>query len=131
MSVRTKAWIARQPYNVRYTSEGVLSDDSLEGIRFIDENPSISAYKDTSFQRGVFWPSLVLVEKSWEGTNTLVNIYIRVYKKKLKLLIDLLMGHSMDIITELSEKYDIPIYRIITSKKGKRGSVQKLLDFQE
>jgi len=71
------------------------------------------------------------VEKNWEGDGKQVEIFVRIFKKKLKLIIDIYMGDDMNIITSLAEKYAIPIYRIITSKKGKRGSVQRLLDFQE
>ena len=133
MSIRTKAWIARQPYNVRFTHDNIANDESPDSLMFIEDNQkAINAGDINSFKRGFFWPSLVLVEKYWKGSNALVYVFIRVYKKKLRLIIDLLMGDSMDIIAELSSNFDhIPIYRIITSKNGKRGSVQKLLDFQE
>ncbi len=133
MSIRTKAWIARQPYSVRFTHDNIEKDDSPDSLIFIEDNKKLITAGDiNSFKRGHFWPSLVLVEKHWKGSNALVYVFIRVYKKKLRLIVDLLMGDSMDIIAELSSNFDhIPIYRIITSKNGKRGSVQKLLDFQE
>ena len=131
MSIRTFAWIARQPYNLRYHKDTVLTDNSPESQRFLEENPAIKIKDESIFQRGTFWPSLVLIEKSWEGDNKLVEIFVRVFKRKLKMIIDVYMGDDMDIITRISETYEIAIYRIISSKKGKRGSVQKLLDFQE
>ncbi len=131
MSVRTFAWIARQPFNIRFHTENIEKDNSPETDRFLEENEFIRILDSSIFQRGVFWPSLVLIEKYWEGESKQIKIFIRVFKKKLKLLIDVYMGDNMDIITDLSERYQIPIYRIITSKKGKRGSVQKLLDFQD
>ena len=131
MSVRTFAWIARQPFNIRFHTDSVEKDNSPETDRFLEENKFIKIQDDSIFQRGVFWPSLVLIEKFWEGESKQIKIFIRVFKKKLKLLIDVYMGDNMDIITDLSDRYQIPIYRIITSKKGKRGSVQKLLDFQD
>ena len=133
MSVRTKAWIARQHYNVRFADNEITSDESPDSLRFINENKKVIKAGDIeSFQRGFFWPSLVLVEKCWEGSTSQIMVFIRVYKKKQRLIVDLLMGDSMDIIADLSDKFDnVPIYRIITSKKGKRGSIQKLLDFQD
>jgi len=131
MSLRTFSWIAKQPYNIRYQADNVLNDNSGESEQFIQENPKIKTNDDSVFQRGVLWPSLVLVEKNWEGDGKQVEIFVRIFKKKLKLIIDIYMGDDMNIITSLAEKYAIPIYRIITSKKGKRGSVQRLLDFQE
>ncbi len=131
MSVRTFAWIARQPFNIRFHTDNIEKDNSPETDRFLEENEFIRILDSSIFQRGVFWPSLVLIEKFWEGESKQIKIFIRVFKKKLKLLIDVYMGDNMDIITDLSERYQIPIYRIITSKKGKRGSVQKLLDFQD
>ncbi|MHA1990737.1 MAG: hypothetical protein ACW981_10190 [Candidatus Hodarchaeales archaeon] len=129
--VRTYAWIARQPFNIRYQIDNIEKDNSPETDRFLEENEFIRVSDESIFQRGVFWPSLVLIEKFWEGESKHIEIFIRIFKKKLKLIIDVYMGDNMDIITGLSSKFDIPIYRIITSKKGKRGSVQKLLDFQD
>ncbi|MHA2297320.1 MAG: hypothetical protein ACXAEU_14840 [Candidatus Hodarchaeales archaeon] len=129
MGIRTYAWIARQPYNVRYMSpDNVLSDGTPESDRYTQD------YSTTpEFKRGSFWPSLILVEKSWEQETkkSTTTILIRVYKRKLKLIIDVFQGNDMDLVTSLSEDYSVPIYRITTSRRGKRGSVQKLLDFQD
>ncbi|MFW9991344.1 MAG: hypothetical protein ACFFD4_04730 [Candidatus Odinarchaeota archaeon] len=128
MSIRTYAWIARQPYNVRYMPDNkIMTDGSTESDRFATDN------KTPDFKRGEFWPSLILVEKSWEQETkkSTTEIFIRVYKRKLKLIVDVYQGNDMDLVTILNEDYKVPIYRITTSRRGKRGSVQKLLDFQD
>ena len=131
MAIRTYAWIARQPYNVRYMPDGVvLTDDTPESASFAEE------HSKPVFKRGELWPSLCLVEKSWEdASKKSTDIFIRVYKKRYQgrsLIIDVFQGNDIDIITGVSETYSIPIYSITTSKRtGKRGSVQKLLDFQD
>ena len=104
MSVRTFAWIARQPFNIRFHTENIEKDNSPETDRFLEENEFIRILDSSIFQRGVFWPSLVLIEKYWEGESKQIKIFIRVFKKKLKLLIDVYMGDNMDIITDLSER---------------------------
>lgn len=109
----------------------ILSDGSQESDRFIEDKKSSFVDDKPVFKKGDFWPSLILVEKSWEDTSKKeTSIFIRVYKRKMKLIIDVYQGDDMDLITILNEEYKVPIYRITTSKRGKRGSVQKLLDFQ-
>ena len=64
MSIRTKAWIARQPYNVRFSHDNIAKDDSPDSLNFIEDNRQLITAGDiNSFKRGLFWPSLVLVEK--------------------------------------------------------------------
>ncbi len=130
LAIRTYTWIARQPFNIRYMPSTILSDGSPESDRFIEDHKSSFVDDKPVFKKGDFWPSLILVEKSWEDTSKKeTGIFIRVYKRKIKLLIDVYQGDDMDLITTLNEQYKVPIYRITTSKRGKRGSVQKLLDF--
>lgn len=130
MGVRTYAWIARQPYSIRYTKEERITDDSIGAERFSGSFKDLKEPYKKNFKRGFLWPSLILVEKPF-AKETKIEIYIRVFKQTYNAIVDFYVSGDMDDVTMLSREYSIPIYRVSSSRKGKRGSVQKILDFHE
>ena len=127
--LRTYSWIARQPHNVRFEyGSKVEHDGHSESARYAKEN-KFQAGNTEMFERGVLWPSLILVEKAWDARleeESTLKVYARIYRRRTKLIVDVALGHDMADAVTLATKFSVPLYAVSKSKRGKRGGAQRV-----
>ncbi|MFX0066187.1 MAG: hypothetical protein ACFFC7_28835 [Candidatus Hermodarchaeota archaeon] len=123
MSNKPFSWIARQPYSIRYGKSKVVSDNEPETQDFLNDMP---LSEDVEFERGVLWPTFVLVENLWSSNPEDTDVFIRIFRKDENIVVDIWKGHDMKIASSLAKKYNIPIYSISTTRNGKRSVVHRI-----
>lgn len=88
------------------------------------------AVKDrkTWFKKGELWPTIILVEKGWDKTGTIKkeDAYIRIFRHEDGAILDILVGESLDDGTLLAVDYEVPLFSVTCSRKGTRGTVQRI-----
>ncbi|MHA2227508.1 MAG: hypothetical protein ACXAC8_19985 [Candidatus Hodarchaeales archaeon] len=128
---RTFGWIARQTPHLRVLKTEI-KDLSEQKVVF----PEISDKKSNTlleerkkwFKKGVLWPTIILVEKGWDisGTVKTEDAYIRIYRHEDGAILDILVGESLDEATLLAIDYKVPLFSISCSRKGTRGTAQRI-----
>ena len=80
------------------------------------------------YKRGVLWPTLLLVEKAWEeetGIRT-ENSFMRIFRHEDGAILDILVALSLDSATLLAHDFKIPLFSVTCSRKGTRGTAQRI-----
>ncbi len=123
MSNKPFSWIARQPYSIRYGKTEVVSDNEPETQDFLNDMP---LSEDVEFERGILWPTFVLVENLWSSKPEDTDVFIRIFRKDENIVVDIWKGHDMKVASSLAKEYNIPIYSISTTRNGKRSVVHRI-----
>ena len=80
------------------------------------------------FKKGELWPTLLLVEKAWEedtGIRT-ENSFMRIFRHEDGAILDILVALSLDAATLLAHEFKIPLFSVTCSRKGTRGTAQRI-----
>jgi hypothetical protein len=80
------------------------------------------------FKKGELWPAIILVEKGWDESGTVKkeDAYIRIFRHTDGAILDILVGESLDEATLLAIEFKVPMFSVTCSRKGIRGSVQRV-----
>lgn len=129
MQFRTFGWIARQNPNIRIEKDGIINDKKFEFTELSDKkaDDAVSDRK-TWFEKGLLWPTIILVEKGWDKTGTIKkeDAFIRIFRHEDGAILDILVGESLDDGTLLAIEYNVPLFSVTCSRKGTRGTVQRI-----
>ena len=129
MQFRTFGWIARQNPHIR-----MLETEIIDNKRFIFvglEGKTVEtpvAEGRNWYKKGVLWPTLLLVEKAWEeetGIRT-ENSFMRIFRHEDGAILDILVALSLDSATLLAHDFKIPLFSVTCSRKGTRGTAQRI-----
>ncbi len=129
MQFRTFGWIARQNPHIR-----LLETEIIDNKRFIFaglEGRTVETpveERKSWFKRGELWPTLLLVEKAWEeetGIRT-ENSFMRIFRHEDGAILDILVALSLDSATLLAHHFKIPLFSVTCSRKGTRGTAQRI-----
>jgi hypothetical protein len=78
------------------------------------------------FKKGSLWPTLILVEKRYEGSIKTENAFIRIYRHEDGAILDVLTGLNLDDATLLAIDFKVPLFSVTCSRKGTRGTAQRI-----
>lgn len=107
-----------------------IEDDHKFTFPVLSDKKTKVAVKDRIawFKKGELWPTIVLVEKGWDESGTVKkeDAYIRIYRHEDGAILDILVGESLDAATLLAVEYKVPLFSVTCSRKGTRGTVQRI-----
>ncbi|MFX0205710.1 MAG: hypothetical protein ACFFDT_06955 [Candidatus Hodarchaeota archaeon] len=129
MHFRTFGWIARQNPNIRIEKDGIKDDKKFEFAELSDKKIDNALFdRKTWFKKGALWPTIILVEKGWDESGTIKkeDAYVRIFRHEDGAILDILVGESLDDGTLLSIEYNVPLFSVTCSRKGTRGTVQRI-----
>lgn len=129
MQFRTFGWIARQNPHIRILKDRIEDNKKFEFPNLSNKSPHtpIENRKDW-FKKGKLWPTIILVEKGWNksGTKKKEDAYIRIFRHHDGAILDILVGESLDEATLLAVEYNVPLFSVTCSRKGTRGTAQRI-----
>lgn len=129
LQFRTFGWIARQNPNIRIVKGGIEDDTKFIFPELSDKRIKAAIQdRKTWFKKGELWPTIILVEKGWDesGTFKKEDAYIRIFRHEDGGILDILVGESLDDATLLAIEYNVPLFSVTCSRKGTRGTVQRI-----
>ncbi len=127
MQYKTFGWIARQNPNIRMNIEDITDDKKYIFPVFGEMSLKVQVGKRKAwFKKGSLWPTLILVEKGYEGSIKTENAYIRIFRHEDGAILDILAGTNLDEATLLAIDYKVPIFSVTCSRKGTRGTAQRI-----
>ncbi|MHA1226815.1 MAG: hypothetical protein ACTSR2_05805 [Candidatus Hodarchaeales archaeon] len=129
MQFKTFGWIARQNPHIRVL-EDKIDDNKQVTFNFLakkDINAPLEERKKW-FKKGELWPTLILVEKGWNptGTKKIEDVYIRIFRHEDGAILDILVGKTMDDATLLAIDFNVPLFSVTCSRKGTKGTAQRI-----
>ncbi|NHJ02385.1 MAG: hypothetical protein EAX86_09645 [Candidatus Heimdallarchaeota archaeon] len=129
MQFKTFGWIARQNPHIRVTRKEIIDNKKYAFPQLAEKDPK-SPFKERKswFKKGVLWPTIILVEKGWdeEGIEKREDAYIRIFRHSDGAILDILVGDSLDDATLLAIEYNVPLFSVTCSRKGTRGTAQRI-----
>ena len=129
MQFRTFGWIARQNPNIRIMKDGIEDDQKFIFPGLSDKKINVAVLdRKTWFRKGELWPTIILVEKGWDDSGAFKkeDAYIRIFRHEDGAILDILVGESLDDATLLAIEYKVPLFSVTCSRKGTRGTVQRI-----
>ena len=129
LQFRTFGWIARQAPHIRMMKNKTVDDHKFSFPELSDKNAKVAVMdRNTWFKKGELWPTIILVEKGWDesGTEKKEDAYIRIFRHEDGAILDILVGENLDEATLLAIEYKVPVFSITCSRKGTRGTVQRI-----
>ncbi len=80
------------------------------------------------FKKGELWPTLLLVEKGWDQTGSyqIEDVYLRIFRHTDGAILDILVAKNLDDATLLAVDFNIPLFSVTCSRKGTRGTAQRI-----
>lgn len=129
MQFRTYGWIARQNANIRIVKDGMEDDNKFIFPKLSDKDIKDAVLdRKTWFKKGELWPTIILVVKGWDDSGTIKkeDAYIRIFRHEDGAILDILVGESLDDATLLAIEYKVPLFSVTCSRKGTRGTVQRV-----
>ncbi len=129
MQFRTFGWIARQNPHIRLTENEIIDDRRFifSGLKGKSVETLVKERKDW-FKKGELWPTLILVEKAWDeetGART-EHSFVRIFRHEDGAILDILVALSMDTATLLAHDFKVPLFSVTCSRKGTRGTAQRI-----
>ncbi len=129
MQFRTFGWIARQSPHIRIL-KNEIRDTYKFSFRELSDKKAQVALEDrkTWFKKGELWPTIILVEKRWDESGTVKkeDAYIRIFRHEDGAILDILVGETLDEATLLAIDYKVPLFSVTCSRKGTRGTAQRI-----
>ncbi|UCG90205.1 MAG: hypothetical protein JSU57_00325 [Candidatus Heimdallarchaeota archaeon] len=129
MQFRTFGWIARQNAHIRMTKDKIEDNKKFTFPELSDKKIQVAVTdRKVWFKKGELWPTIILVEKGWDKTGTIKkeDAYIRIFRHEDGAILDILVGESLDDGTLLAVDYKVPLFSVTCSRKGTRGTVQRI-----
>ena len=127
MQFRTFGWIARQNPNIRMNADNITDDKKFTYPAFEDKSSKVPVEdRKAWFKKGSLWPTLILVEKGYEGSIKTENAFIRIFRHEDGAILDILAGINLDEATLLAINFRVPLFSVTCSRKGTRGSAQRI-----
>jgi len=129
LQFRTFGWIARQNPHIRMTKDKMEDNKRFTFPELSDKKIQVAVTDRKSwFKKGELWPTIILVEKGWDKTGTIKkeDAYIRIFRHEDGAILDILVGESLDDGTLLAVDYNVPLFSVTCSRKGTRGTVQRI-----
>jgi hypothetical protein len=129
LQFRTFGWIARQSPNIRIEKDGIKDDKKFIFTEISEKKVDTPVLDRKSwFEKGVLWPTIILVEKGWDKTGTMKreDAYVRIFRHEDGAILDILVGENLDDGTLLAIEYNVPLFSVTCSRKGTRGTVQRI-----
>ncbi len=127
MQFRTFGWIARQSPNIRMDEDEIIDDNKFTFPALEGKNPKVPIEERKKwFKKGSLWPTLILVEKGYRGNTKTEHSYIRIYRNNDGAILDILAGETLDDATLLSIDFNVPLFSVTCSRKGTRGTAQRI-----
>ncbi len=129
LQFKTFGWIARQNPHIRMTKDEIIDSKKFTFPQLAEKNIKTSFAKRKSwFKKGGLWPTIILVEKGWdkEGIEKREDAYIRIFRHSDGAILDILVGESLDDATLLAIEYNVPLFSVTCSRKGTRGTAQRI-----
>ncbi|MFX0052094.1 MAG: hypothetical protein ACFFAJ_08645 [Candidatus Hodarchaeota archaeon] len=126
---RTFGWIARQNPHVRMMGDRVKENPKYTFPEILDKSVQTPLEDRLAwFKKGQLWPTIILVEKGWDetGTEKTEYAYVRVFRHEDGAILDILVGLSLDQGTLLAIDYKVPLFSVSCSRKGIRGTAQRI-----
>ncbi|GAG20894.1 unnamed protein product [marine sediment metagenome] len=129
MQFRTFGWIARQNPHIRITENETIDEKRFifSGLQGKPVETPVKERKDW-FKKGELWPTLILVEKAWDeetGART-EHSFVRIFRHEDGAILDILVALSMDAATLLAHGFKVPLFSVTCSRKGTRGTAQRI-----
>jgi hypothetical protein len=130
MQFRTFGWIARQNPHIRVTEKEIIETKKFVFKNLQDKDPEKTPVEEREswFKRGELWPTLILVEKAWDeatGSRT-EHSFVRIYRHEDGAILDILIAYSLDTATLLAHNFKVPLFSVTCSRKGTRGTAQRI-----
>ena len=131
MVFRTFGWIARQSPHLRVTENEIVKSKNYVFKHLQDKDPKKTPIEDRTelwFKKGELWPTLVLVEKSWDEETGIrsEHSYVRIYRQDDGAILDILVALSLDMATLIAHNFKVPLFSVTCSRKGTRGTAQRI-----
>ena len=127
MQFKAFGWIARQNPNIRMNIEDITDDKKYTFPVFEEKSVKVPVGERKAwFKKGSLWPTLILVEKGYEGSIKTENAFIRIFRHEDGAILDILAGTNLDEATLLAIDYKVPIFSVTCSRKGTRGTAQRI-----
>ncbi len=127
MQFRTFGWIARQNSNIRMVEDKIIDDKKFVFTALKDKKPKIPIEKRKKwFTKGSLWPTLILVEKGFKDTTKTEHSFIRIFRHEDGAIVDILAGLTLDDATLLAIDFKVPLFSVTCSRKGTRGTAQRI-----
>jgi hypothetical protein len=124
---RTFGWIARQNPNIRMNANNITDDKKYKFPVFEEKSLEVPVEdRKAWFKKGSLWPTLILVEKRYEGSIKTENAFIRIYRHEDGAILDVLTGLNLDDATLLAIDFKVPLFSVTCSRKGTRGTAQRI-----
>ncbi|MHA2109501.1 MAG: hypothetical protein ACXABU_14445 [Candidatus Hodarchaeales archaeon] len=129
MQFRTFGWIARQNPHIRVTETEIIDDKRFifSGLKGKSVETPVKIRKEW-FKKGELWPTLILVEKAWDeetGART-EHSFVRIFRHEDGAILDILVALSLDTATLLAHEFSVPLFSVTCSRKGTRGTAQRI-----
>ncbi|MFX0185093.1 MAG: hypothetical protein ACFE95_18575 [Candidatus Hodarchaeota archaeon] len=126
---RTFGWIARQNPHFRMM-ENSIKENSKYVFPEFSNKPIQTPPEDRKnwLKKGELWPTIILVEKGWDESGTIKteHAYVRIFRHEDGAILDILVGMSLDQGTLLAIDYNVPLFTLSCSRKGVRGTAQRI-----
>ena len=130
MQFRTFGWIARQNPHLCVTENEIIVNKKFVFKNLQDKDPKKTPIEEREswFKKGELWPTLILVEKAWDeetGART-EHSFVRIYRHEDGAILDILIALSLDTATLLAHNFKVPLFSVTCSRKGTRGTAQRI-----
>lgn len=129
MQFRTFGWIARQTPHIRMTETEIIDEKRFIFRGLEGKKPDVPVDERKKwFKKGELWPTLILVEKAWDeitGHRT-ENSFVRIYRHEDGAILDILAALSLDNATLMAHDFKVPLFSVTCSRKGTRGTAQRI-----
>jgi len=126
---RTFGWIARQNPHFRMMENSIKENPKFTFTE-ISERSIQTPLEDRKiwFKKGELWPTIILVEKGWDESGTIKteHAYVRIFRHEDGAILDILVGLNLDQATLLAIDYQVPLFTVSCSRKGVRGTAQRI-----
>ena len=129
LQFRTFGWIARQNPHIRMLEDTIEDDKRYSFSNLADKDIKTPVEKRKEwFKKGELWPTLLLVEKGWDQTGTyqIEDVYLRIFRHTDGAILDILIGKNLDDATLLAVDFNVPLFSVTCSRKGTRGTAQRI-----
>lgn len=126
---RTFGWIARQNPHFRMMENSIKENPKFTFPEVSDRSiQTLLEDRKVWFKKGELWPTIILVEKGWDESGIIKTeyAYVRIFRHEDGAILDILVGLSLDQATLLAIDYQVPLFTVSCSRKGIRGTAQRI-----
>ncbi len=126
---RTFGWIARQNPDIKIM-ENSIEDNKRFNFPQINKLDLQTPLEDRTkwLKKGELWPTVIICEKGWDETGNIrfEHAYIRIFRNNDGAILDILVGLSLDFATLIAADFNVPLFSVTSSRKGIKGTAQRI-----